>query len=128
MIIYLYNKYFKKNINANPEKKSVNSITFTIDDSDNIKVYFVFDDPSPDSTAKVGDFLYHLSNGHYINYILDILLNISKQQPEHRDYIWNIINSWSLNLSNYDSANPTNDQPIVRPSLFQQHAFPHKTS
>lgn len=129
MITYLYNKYFnKKNINTNKNKSSVNSITFTIDHSDNIKVYFAFDDPSPDSPSKVGDFLYHLSNGHYVNYILDILLNISKQQPEHKDYVWSIINAWSLNLSSYDAPTETNDQPIIKPSLFQQHVFPHKTS
>ena len=114
MLTYLYNKYLKKDT----EKTYVNSITFVLDQSDNIKVYFNFDDPSLDSPIKIGNFLYYLSNGYYTNHILDILMKIAQKQPDHKEYIWNVINAWSLNIPD-DTIENTDEQPIVKPSLFQ---------
>lgn len=119
--------FFSKTKSKNDDKSYTNSIHFIIDDTNNIKVDFVFDDPDPDAPVKIGDFLYHLSNGHYVTHILDLLINIAHDKPEHKQYIYDIINSWSLNLSDTTISREINQEPIVKPSLFQQYIFQHKT-
>lgn len=112
---------WKKNIKEN---NPINTVSFILDNKmDNIKVDFLFDDIDPDSAAKTGDFLYYLSGGYYTKHILDILLNIAQKNPQHKDYIHNIINAWSLHINPIVDNNETVEPPIVKPSLFQQHAF-----
>lgn len=108
------------------DKSYTNSIQFVIDKTNNIKVDFVFDDPDHDAPVRVGDFLYHLNNGHYVAHILDLLINIAHNKPEHKEYIYDIINAWSLNLKDGTISDDTSQEPIVKPSLFQQHIFQHK--
>lgn len=112
---------WKKNIEEN---NTINTVSFILDNKiDNIKVDFLFDDIDPDSAVKTGDFLYYLSNGYYTKHILDILLNIAQKNPQHKDYIYNIINTWSLHLNPVVDNNETEEPPIVKPSLFQQYAL-----
>lgn len=114
-----------KKVTATKDKNPTNTIGFILDSkTDNIKVDFLFDDMDPQSASKTGDFLYHLSGGYYTAYILDILLSIAEKNPQHKDYIYNVINAWSLNLNPVDNNNKeTEEPPIVKPSLFQQHIF-----
>ena len=112
---------WKKNVEEN---NPINTVSFILDNKiDNIKVDFLFDDIDPDSAAKTGDFLYYLSSGYYTKHILDILLNIAQKNPQHKDYIYNIINAWSLHINPIVENNENTEPPIVKPSLFQQHAF-----
>jgi hypothetical protein len=107
------------------EESNNNTISFILDNkTDNIKVDFLFDNIDPDSAAKTGDFLYYLSGGYYTVHVLDILLDIAQKNPQHKDYIYNVINTWSLHLNPINSKiNETEEPPIVKPSLFQQQAF-----
>jgi hypothetical protein len=118
--------FFSKTQPKSEDKSYANSIQFLIDKTNNIKVDFVLDDPDPDAPVRVGDFLYHLSNGHYVTHILDLLINIANNKPEHKEYIYDIINAWSLNLKDGTISGDTSQEPIVKPSLFQQHIFQNK--
>ena len=119
MIKFISDKFLKT------KKETHNTVIFRIDsENENIKVDFLFDNINENSSRQIGEFLYFLNNGYYIKNILDILSNLSSNNPEYATFINNILRFWSDKLPVEPSIE---DKPIISPTHFQQNIFYKKT-
>jgi len=123
-MIKIFKNWLNNNARDQTDKNSLyNKIIFEVRDDDTIKVDLLFNDPKIDSPEKIGEFLYYLNNGYYTSNILDILVGLSRQKPEYKDFVRDIIHFWSLKIT---PESKISDTPLVPPTYFQQNTFNNK--
>lgn len=120
MIKKLLNTLFKNKKNSSQFNHTTNSIVFEIDKNNKINLKVFINDTNIESADKLGVLLFLLNEGYYVQGFLDILSDLSKQDPNNDEFVKKIINSWSTKvteIAEYESQLNINE-PIIKPTQF----------
>lgn len=114
MINKIKNYFFPKNESSS---KNTNDIVFSIHKNGNVDIeVFIRNDNETDSDY-LANVLHQINYGLYSEDLFDILMNISKDHNEYKNFIQKTISKWSFYLlSNY--SNIKDNKPVVSPSKF----------
>ena len=128
MIKDIYNKLFHSNKSTNENKEqysNCNAIVFILDpknkeDIVDIKLYI--NDTSDESAKQFGTLLYSINESFYAKSFLQMMSDITKDNPEYSTFMNIAIKRWSDFFHNVKNQETTEDQnsddPIVPPSYF----------
>lgn len=132
MIKNLINRFFRKSETNNNQQQGGNAITFFIDlehDSEpNVKISIT--DTTDEACKKFSELLFDLNSGEYHKSILDLLLNIGKQDEQIQKFVETGILYWSylLHAKNTEyKYHKTNSswkeyKPLIMPTDFNKNA------
>lgn len=116
-MINIFNNIFKKKSSKNhvssQEPLKYNSITFSIDQLDRIKIDIFFENEKHSYAETFGKVLYGINHGLYEDKILECLVSLSKTNPLLVAPIQQALTAWGIMLiDKADSEQKQNDQPI----------------
>ncbi|NBU33487.1 hypothetical protein EBZ38_16470 [bacterium] len=106
--------------------KDSNSITFSLDGFHRPSISIEINNTDHTSGEKFAHMLYNIINGNYEQSILDLLVSMSKEQPELLPAIEHLLISWGLILAEsnneikpeYSESNKmakSDNRPFIRP-------------
>jgi hypothetical protein len=103
---------------------SENSISFILDKEDNVKIKLLFELNSFLDADRMSQFLYELNSGLLSQSIIDLMLDLGKENSNYQPFIKNTIMLWLQKITeNTNSINIDNQNaPIVKPSNFTTHS------
>lgn len=110
----------KKNKNISNE----NSMCFILDKDNNLKIKLLFELNSALDAEHMADFLYELNCGLISQSIIDLMIDLGKENPHYQPFVKNAVMLWlqkitdDTKLNNQDSLHT----PIVKPSNFTAHS------
>lgn len=113
-------KLFKKH---RKETLTENSISFILDKDNNVKIKLLFELNSVADAQNMAQFLYELNCGLMSQPIIDLMIDLGKENPNYQSFIKNTVMLWlqkitdETKLSNLDDINT----PIVKPSNFNNY-------
>jgi|LakMenE18May11ns_1017448.scaffolds.fasta_scaffold9805417_2 hypothetical protein len=110
----IFSKIFKKNNNKESEK---NSLIFSINRDGDLLIEVVLKENNKNSHEYLGNLLFELNNGNYTQNILDLLLEISKNNPNFAQLVKKTISVWSAKVLLH-TPTVNEDAPIINPSQF----------
>jgi hypothetical protein len=110
---------FRKSDTTDEDK---NMLIFSIDKAGHINLDFVFANQSDLDAKNLAILLYELNRGIYVDSIIKIMVEISKNNISARSFINEVFSRWYVdiakeNLANLDTLTLNND-PIIKPSEF----------
>lgn len=97
-----------------------NSICFTVDKNNNVKINLMFADNSPAAAVNMGKFLHELNSGSMSQSIIDLMIDLGKDNTNYQIFIKHSIMSWfnQIPTMTTDQNNQDQDKPLVKPSEF----------
>lgn len=121
MIKSLLNKWFTKNQPSKTENSlpNSNSILFWIgeDGLPYVKIYIV--DTNDKSVEPLAELLFGINTGEYMNYMLNILIDMSAKDIQINNYVKRVLSDWQ-NLIDHGITIHPNEEPYVKPTTFNQ--------
>lgn len=115
MINFIKQIFSPKTKNA----KLDNSISFILDeDRENVLIKISINDLDTDMAKKFGSLIFHVSEGYYVEGVLEVLTTIGQQSPEHHSFIQRVCNNWGKNLLRVEQEENNDTDPIIAPSKF----------
>lgn len=122
MIKSILNKLFKNRQNNTQPKvenniPNNNAVLFWIgeDGLPYVKIYIV--DTDIESSKRFADMLSNITTGQYTNYILSVLVDISKQDLTSNECIKNIIAYWQTLVTD-NLYQDEDNEPHIKPTAF----------
>ena len=109
------------------KKLTENSISFILDKQDNVKIKLLFELSSLTDAHNMAQFLYELNSGVMSQSVIDLMVDLGKENPTYQPFIKNTIMLWLQKITDdTKSTNNDNDStPIVKPSNFTTHSSRH---
>lgn len=109
--------------NAIKEESSVNnSITFIVDKDNNLYIYVSAFNLEEEDSKNFADMLHGLCGGQYTQNILNILLDLGKQDAKINKFVNYTIDQWAVMCANKTITNtitPNNsNEPMIKPTVF----------
>ena len=121
MIKSLLNKWFTKNQPSKTDNSlpNSNSILFWIgeDGLPYVKIYIV--DTNDKSVEPLAELLFGINTGEYMNYMLNILIDMSAKDIQINNYVKRVLSDWQ-NLIDHGITIHPNEEPYVKPTTFNQ--------
>lgn len=116
----IFKKYFSR-VDANkPKASDDNSISFILDKEGNIKIKLLFESNSNESAQNMARFLYELNNGLLSQSIIDLMLELGKENINYRLFVKDTIMLWLQYIST-DTNISSDDNPVIKPSEFSKN-------
>jgi hypothetical protein len=100
-----------------------NKITFEVTDNADVKIKLDFELTSDEASETLGAFFYELTTGSISQSILDIMIDLSKEYPNHSELVKKSILIWVAHATSeqnlYKSKKHNDDDtPIIQPTQF----------
>lgn len=120
-LLNLFNKKKLSNTKTITENKyelpNSNSIVFWVGDDGlpYLKIYVV--DTDAKSATNFAELLYSLNSGQYINYTLNVLIDISRQDLTAHEYIKKVLDHWHQFYPQHFNID-NEDEPHIKPTAF----------
>jgi hypothetical protein len=117
MIQTIKNFFYKR---KNKQKTApVNSITFSLDDTDLPEITIAINNIDMISAELFGELLFNINSGKMQQSILDILLSLSKESQDNNLIIQKVLLTWSI-YNKYEQKD-IQDGPIIKPTSFTKN-------
>ena len=102
------------------EESTDNTICFTVDKNNNVKINLLFADNSPAAATNMGKFLHELNSGSMSQSIIDLMIDLGKDNTNYKIFIKNSIMSWFSQIPNtmIHQNIQEQDKPLIKPSEF----------
>lgn len=115
----MWKKIFKaKKISTEETTKKPIQILFEIDNSDKFTVDLIINDKSVEMADNLGLLLFLINEGYYVQYFLDMLTDLSKQDSNNGIFVQKTISNWSNKIVESENNHIAIDEPIIKPSQF----------
>lgn len=95
-----------------------NAITFLIDKDNNIFTYVSAVNLSNNDAKQFAEMLHGLCGGLYTQNILQILLGLSKEGDDIKQFIDHTINNWATTCHTKIKDDSVDDAPVIKPTIF----------
>lgn len=129
----IFDKFFQKNNNTKTSDQSGNCIIFSLNPEMNNEPYIKIkiDDTSIGASAKFAELLYDIFTGIYNESTVNLMMKMSNEGSDIKQFMHSCIMNWSLLAKNKDTINETNDQnkyyddddtPVITPTYFNKNA------
>jgi len=119
MIKSILNKlcqYQKKKNNIEESLPKHNTVTFWVEANQSYaKIYIV--DTDPESIDSLAEMLFGINSGEYMTSLLNILIDISKQDPKIKHYVKEVMVAWQDLVDDNTSYGDTTE-PYIKPTAF----------
>lgn len=116
----IFKKYFSRVDGNKPKTSDDNSISFFLDKEGNIKIKLLFESNSDESAKNMAQFLYELNTGLLSQSIIDLMLELGKENINYRLFVKDTIMLWLQYISTDSSASSDNN-PLIKPSEFSKN-------
>lgn len=118
MIKNIFNLWNKKTLK---DQSDNNSLSFVLDKNDPY-IKIIISDTSDSDILSFANMLYELHNGAYVHSIIKILMDMGKNDKNISVFTKGVVLEWSKlykgNLLGNNLMNPTDDEPLVKPTHF----------
>jgi len=114
------------NSKTKASNKSVtdNTICFTLDEDNEVKINLMFGCNSTEAAENMGQFLYELNSGMISKSIVNLMIELGKDNPNYQIFIRDAILSWFNKLPKTTTSKENNpDEPLIKPSEFMNAGF-----
>lgn len=113
----------KKDIQNPPEEtknktENTNAVTFILDDNNEPYIHISITDLNYDKAVHFAKMLFEMNSGLYASSIIDILMQLSKQDDSIRIFVAKIIAGWSLYGDINKEPTHSENEPIIKPTDF----------
>lgn len=113
--------------NQSAENNPANFIYFRIDpDTEHTDIFIDIQNISKNNAQKLGNVLFLLNEGYYVQSFLDIINQLSKSESDinKTKFLKQIIDVWASKVleANTIEENNTKDSPIIKPTCFHKNS------
>ena len=129
----IFSKLFKpannqnnQNINPNPEG---NCIIFSLDPKSNDEPFIKIriENTSNEDSIKFAQLLCDITDGLYSDSIVNLMLKMTDQNLEIKQFVHSTIMNWSFLIKSYNESNKDllskiDNQPVIMPTDFNKNA------
>lgn len=126
MIKKILNKFISKKNTEDPLEETknkidnTNAVTFILDDNNEPYIHISITDLNYDKTAHFAKMLFEMNSGAYATSIIDILMELSKQDDSIRIFIAKVIAAWSLYGDLNKQGQLSEGEPVINPTDFMK--------
>ena len=118
MISFL-SKYLKGK-DSQENKETCNTIVFKIDQDQKIHLHIDVHNFSSKDADKFSLLLFLLNEGYYIQTFLDLVTDFAKQNPQHAEFVQQIVSGWSSKITENSTyiEDSNEEEPLIKPTQF----------
>lgn len=113
MISYLKQFWHKKNDKPIKETNKTNAITIFLENADPY-IHISIMNTDKDSVINLAKILYQLNTGQYATHMMNILLDLSKEDAHIALFVSQVMTDWVYQIE----AQRTINEPYVKPTAF----------
>lgn len=122
MLKFIKNLFNSKSNRTKEESSVNNSITFIVDKDNNLYIYVSAFNLEEEDSKNFADMLHGICGGQYTQNILNILLDLGKEDAKINKFINSTIDQWAVVCANKTISNTTlvknNNEPMIKPTVF----------
>lgn len=106
--------------NKSKTDSKTNSILLQIDHDNKVNLKVFINNNTIESADRFGLLLFLLNEGYYVQGFLDILSDLSKQNPYNDKFVKQTISSWSNKITESAEleSNINSNDPVIKPTEF----------
>lgn len=97
-----------------------NAITFLVDKDNNMYIYVSAIELSDTDAKNFANMLHGICGGQYTQDILNILLNLGKEDVHIDQFVNRIVDHWVVSCALSPESNPklSDSEPLIKPTIF----------
>ena len=99
---------------------NTNAVTFILDNNNEPYIHVSITDLNYDKATHFAKMLFEMNSGAYVTSIIDILMELSKQDDSIKIFIAKVIAAWSLYGDLNKQGQLSEGEPVINPTDFMK--------